>query len=159
MVGNIADLTEKELFELLSASEAKTLQTLAEKLGPDVKVDVLKPPEPVVVMSRIRETVNNAVFNLGEVLATEAEVAIGGKKGYMLVMGLERSKALNGAILYAVVTSGHHMSGEIVQRVREDREAKKKRQREVWEAVKKTHVSFIGGKVEEFKTSDRAKDR
>ncbi|HWQ61219.1 MAG TPA: phosphonate C-P lyase system protein PhnG [Negativicutes bacterium] len=151
-------LPRARIFELIAQARPATVDGLAKKLGDAVAVEVIKPPEAVVVMSRVRETVDNAVFNLGEVLVTEAEVVISGVKGYMMVMGLDKAKALNGAVLDAVTASGHPLTGEIIAGLLADEGVRRNHHHRLWAAVKRTQVDFIGGQVEEFKPSDRSKD-
>lgn len=68
------NLPRVKVFELITRATAETLDLLVNKLDAAVKVEMVKPPEAVVVMSRARETVNNSLFNLGEVLATRLKL-------------------------------------------------------------------------------------
>lgn len=76
----------------------------------------------------------------------------------MMVMGLDKDKALNGAVLDAVVASGHPLAHDIVQNLLADDAIRQNDQKKLWAAVQKTKVDFIGGQVEAFKPSDRSKD-
>jgi hypothetical protein len=52
-------------------------------------VTVVTPPRVGMMMLRLREPVNGTVFNAGEVLVTEAQIALGVHQGYAMRLGRE----------------------------------------------------------------------
>jgi len=64
-------------------------------------VKVLKKPQKVLAMIRIKESVKNSDFYLGELLACEAMVEIEGKKGVAVTMGDDYDKVLSMAVIDA----------------------------------------------------------
>jgi alpha-D-ribose 1-methylphosphonate 5-triphosphate synthase subunit PhnG len=101
-------------------------------------------PRPVLLMARVRETVDGELFNLGEVLATSCEVSVNGKPGWGMVLGNEPAKALCAAVIDAALRGA--IPEEAVEEVRDElslqlafaREARRER----WAAVQDTRVEF-----------------
>lgn len=69
------------------------LKPLAERCLQDSEARVTSPPEPVLVMTRVRETVDGEVFNLGEVLVTTCDVTLDGEPGWGMIMGHAPARA------------------------------------------------------------------
>lgn len=95
-------------------------------------------------MARVRETVDGEAFNLGEVLATDCEVSVGGRPGWGLILGDEPEKAICAAILDAALRGA--VPSEVASELREElslqlafvREARRER----WASVQPTRVEF-----------------
>jgi alpha-D-ribose 1-methylphosphonate 5-triphosphate synthase subunit PhnG len=65
------------------------------------RVEILQAPRAGLVMAQVRESARRSVFNLGEVLVTEAKVRVDGFPGLGLVRGWDESLAESLAIIDA----------------------------------------------------------
>lgn len=133
----------REVYEAISAATDGALEALADSCLEGGEVEVNSPPEPVLVMARVRETVDGEVFNLGEVLVTRCEVLLDGKPGWGMVTGDNAGRALCAAIVDAASRSGRRTSGDDFERelgllLAFAREARRER----WAGVQPTRVEF-----------------
>lgn len=131
-------------FELLAQGDAKPLHALAE----DVLIEVgdglrlLIPPRVGTLMLRLREPVRGETFNAGEVLVTEAAVAIGAHRGYAMRLGRAQETTLAAAILDAAIEANHPSIPRIEALLAEIASAIVDREAEVWRAVAPTRAVF-----------------
>lgn len=95
--------------ELLAAIPEPYAMRLAEGVtdGSLGDVQIITPPTVGMVMARARDGAKGEVFNLGEVLVTEARVSIAGHEGWGMVMGGSLDRALAVAIVDAALEAGH----------------------------------------------------
>ncbi|CAN5702112.1 hypothetical protein BH20ACT2_BH20ACT2_06840 [soil metagenome] len=101
--------------ELLAAVEPGSLVALAERcLADGVTPRVLAGPEVGMVMLQVREPVAKERFYLGEVLVTRAEVELGGRRGWAMVMGSDRVRALAAAICDAEVEADRPCAPDVL---------------------------------------------
>ena len=69
------------------------------------EIQITRPPRSGLIMMTVKDSL--AVdFHLGEVLTTEAEVLLGGERGYGMVIGEEPRKALTRAAADALIRCG-----------------------------------------------------
>lgn len=129
-------------FEAIALAQPADLVPLAEVVLADVSVRVLRGPQVGTVMLRATESVDGLVFNVGEVLVTEAFVAIGAHQGYAMVQGMERELALAGAICDAAVEAGHAASPRILAALTVAEERTAAHARAEWAKVAATRVVF-----------------
>ncbi len=134
-------MNREERFEIIAVSEKAGICELAEEVLKDTEVRILK-EQTGMIMARARDSVAGTVFNLGEVLVTEAEVEIEGEKGYAMVLGMEPEKARAGAILDAAVETNHPLKNKILETLEEERQKTEGRKRKLWALVKTTKVEF-----------------
>ena len=134
-------MNREERFELITISEGAKICTLAEEIMKNTEVRVVK-EQIGMIMARTKESVEGIVFNLGEVLVTEAEVEIKNKMGYAMVLGMEPEKARAGAILDAAVEANHPLKNKILETLEEERKKAEERKRKLWGMVKPTRVAF-----------------
>ncbi|HJH27968.1 MAG TPA: phosphonate C-P lyase system protein PhnG [Methanophagales archaeon] len=134
-------MNREKRFEIIAVSEKASICELAEEILQDTEVKILK-EHTGMIMARASDSVAGAVFNLGEVLVTEAEVEIGGEKGYAMVLGMEPEKARAGAILDAAVETNHPLKNKILETLEEERKKAEERKRKLWGMVKPTKVEF-----------------
>jgi alpha-D-ribose 1-methylphosphonate 5-triphosphate synthase subunit PhnG len=126
--------------EALAHAPTGRLKTLADRCLEDLdaaEVRVVRPPEPALVMARVREKVDGEVFNLGEVLVTICEVELAGVPGWAAVLDHDPERALCAAVLDAAGRRGGAedlISGLLA----EAREARRER----WARVQPTRVEF-----------------
>jgi alpha-D-ribose 1-methylphosphonate 5-triphosphate synthase subunit PhnG len=91
-------------------------------------------------MTRVRETVDGEVFNLGEVLVTRCEVLLDGEPGWAVVVGEDPERALCGAALDAARRNGMppDVEEELALQLALAREARRER----WTHVQPTRADF-----------------
>ncbi len=129
-------------FELIARADSERICKIAERILADTAVEVIKKPVGGMIMMRFRDTAEKCIFNLGEVLVTEAEVRIGEELGYAIVMGRDPEAALAGAILDAAVGSGHPLAPEIIDLLRSEEGRLKEELQKTWSEVATTKVDF-----------------
>jgi alpha-D-ribose 1-methylphosphonate 5-triphosphate synthase subunit PhnG len=107
------------------------------------EIHITCPPRSGLVMMTVNDSLATD-FHLGEVLTTEAEVSLGGERGYGLIIGEEPRKALARAAADALLRVGHPV--ELCRQVRDSLEQARERQivRHAADAalVASTRVSF-----------------
>lgn len=106
----------------------------------DAKIEIKSPPKPVLVMARVRETVDGDRFNLGEVLVTSCEVVLDGEPGWGMVLGDDPERALCAAVLDAVDAGvpPEGLEEELTLLLASVREERRSR----WARVQPTRVEF-----------------
>ncbi|MEA1869421.1 MAG: phosphonate C-P lyase system protein PhnG [Euryarchaeota archaeon] len=129
-------------FELIARAGSERICGVAEQILADTTVEVIKKPSSGMIMMRFRDTAEKCVFNLGEVLVTEAEVRIGSELGYAMVMGRDPEAALAGAILDAAIESGHPLVPEIIDLLESEEGRIKEELQKTWANVTTTKVDF-----------------
>ncbi len=134
-------MKRKERFELIAIARKEKLNLIAEEVRKSLKVKVIK-QNTALIMMRARDSVEKEVFNLGEVLVSEAWVEVNGVLGYSLVLGDDTEKALAGAILDAVCELRHPLSKKIVNMLKEEKEYYEKGRAKEWMRIKSTKVEF-----------------
>ncbi|KAF5414757.1 MAG: hypothetical protein C5S48_07730 [Candidatus Methanogaster sp.] len=128
-------------FELIAHANSERICEIAERILADTEVEVIKKPVGGMIMMRFRDTAEKCIFNLGEVLVTEAEVRIGEELGYAMVMGRDPEAALAGAILDAAVEAEHTLAPEIVDLLGSEEVRRK-------EELQKTRAEVVTTKVD-----------
>ena len=79
---------------------------IANKIKETEEITIVKEPEKVLTMIKMREPVKESLFYLGEVIVTEAAVSIGGTNGVAVLMGDDYEKTSSMAIIDAAFNSG-----------------------------------------------------
>ncbi len=105
-------------------------------------VTVVTPPRVGMVMLRLREPVDGTTYNAGEVLVTEAQVALDDHQGYAMRLGRAPEVALAAAVLDAAVEAHHPLSAEILTLLATLDDAEQARQLAAWRKVAPTRVAF-----------------
>lgn len=129
-----------EIGEAIAYAPTDRLKTLADHALRDTAAEVVVPPHPSLVMSRVREKVDGEVFNLGEVLTTVCEVTLDGEPGWAMVLDHDPERALCAAILDAA--SRRAESEGLHEELKELLAAAREARRERWAAVRPTRVEF-----------------
>ncbi len=134
-------MTGEERFEIIAASRKDPLVLLAAEVRKHFKVRELK-RNTALVMLRVKDTVAGEVFNLGEVLTSEAEVEINGAPGYSQVLGDDTKKALAGAILDAACRIEHPLRERITKMLNQEKKYYEKERAKEYAKIKSTTVNF-----------------
>ncbi len=91
---------------ILSQSPTEVVVDMAEQvLGsyPDTAVTIISGPKVAMVQLRMRESVNNSVFNAGEVLVTETRLELNGTFGFGMIIGNNPEHATALAVIDAAL--------------------------------------------------------
>lgn len=134
-------MRREEIFEAIAISRKQKLISLAKEIRNVLKVRIIK-QENGLVMMRARDSVENEVFNLGEILVSEAEVEINGVLGYSQVLGDDTEKALAGAILDAVCEIKHPFREKIIKMLNQEKNYYEKEKAKECAKIKSTKVEF-----------------
>ncbi len=135
-------MDREQRFEAIAVATAAMLTPLADAILADTTVRIIRGPTVGMVMLQARESVEGIRFNVGEVLVTEALVAVDGHQGYAMVQGMAREHALAGAICDAAVEADHADATRILAVLRDANERAVQEYRAQWAAVAGTRVSF-----------------
>lgn len=130
----------EDLHEVCAYGSPLRLKALAEGCLEDAEVEALSGPEPVLLMLRARETVEDDTFNLGEVLVTRCELVLDGEPGWGMVLGDDPERALCAAVLDAAYWRGmpEAAQDELGLQLAFVRETRRRR----WAEVQPTRVEF-----------------
>ena len=124
----------RRLFRILAHADEVAVLAMAQKLRDAHEVVVVKPPEKTLAMVKLRETVENGLFYVGEVIVWDAAVTLGGVPGMAVAMEGSADKALAMAVIDAAVSGGMFedqaklLNWEATQALRNGREAAMHRQ-------------------------------
>jgi alpha-D-ribose 1-methylphosphonate 5-triphosphate synthase subunit PhnG len=124
--------------------DLESLLTLAERVLDESgdTVTVVTPPRVGMVMLRLREPVDGTVYNAGEVLVTEARVALDQHEGYAMRLGRAPELTLAAAVLDAAVEARHALTSDILAQLAVLDTAEQARQLAAWREVAPTRVVF-----------------
>lgn len=95
-----------ELREILAEGSFTVWLRLAEEIAKKHDIQVLRAPETCTVMMQAVDSVGQTPFYLGEVLMTEAAVAIDGKTGFGFALEDEPERAVCIAVIDAALAAG-----------------------------------------------------
>ena len=99
-------MEKKRLFRIMAKADRAFAIGIADKIKETEEITIVKEPEKVLAMIKMREPVKQSLFYLGEVIVTEAAVSIGGANGVAVLMGDDYEKTASMAIIDAAFNSG-----------------------------------------------------
>jgi alpha-D-ribose 1-methylphosphonate 5-triphosphate synthase subunit PhnG len=131
-------------FEALTAISEADAARLAERVldGSLGNVVVITVPTVGMIMARAQDGARGEVFNLGEVLVTEARVSIEGCEGWGMVLGRAPDHALAVAVVDAGLEAGHPEYAAIEREIIALAAARAETLAEEWVRVAPTRVQF-----------------
>ena len=135
-------MEREQRFAAIAVASSALLVPLADAILAETEVRIVRGPTVGMVMLQARESVEGIRFNAGEVLVTEALVAIDEHQGYAMVQGMEREWALAGAICDAAVEAAHPLAPRILDTLGEAEIGARAQQRADWAKVAGTRVAF-----------------
>ena len=94
-------MEKKRLFKIMQKADRKSIMDMADKIKEKHEVTIIKAPEKVLTMIKMREPVKETLFYLGEVIVTECSVQVDGNNGMAVAMGDDYEKTLSMAIIDA----------------------------------------------------------
>lgn len=92
-------MTKKEISCILSRASRKEVAVLAEQVKKAHEIQMVKPPQKTLVMVKVRESVKQSLFYLGEVLAAECMVTVDGIRGVSVLAGDDFEKTTDVAVI------------------------------------------------------------
>lgn len=92
-------------YQILAEGDPTIWNNLAEEIQQKYEVNVIKPPTVVLVMMRAKESVEELIFNVGDVLITECVVEINSQRGWGYIIGDKPQLALSIAIIDAAINA------------------------------------------------------
>ncbi|GIW07281.1 MAG: phosphonate C-P lyase system protein PhnG [Dehalococcoidia bacterium] len=104
-------------------------------------ISIVMPPTVGMVMARVIDGALGDVFNLGEVLVTEARVAVGDTVGWGMVVGSAPDHALAVALIDGAIAHGGSAADIVAQRLREIVESRPS-PHPGWNELQATRVAF-----------------
>jgi alpha-D-ribose 1-methylphosphonate 5-triphosphate synthase subunit PhnG len=137
-------MDRQQRFEALTSISEPTAVSLAERIldGSLGDVAVITPPTVGMVMARAQDGARGDVFNLGEVLVTEARVSIAGHEGWGMVLGRSPDHALSVAVVDAGLEAGHPQRTTIERDLADFAADASTKATEEWVRVAPTRVQF-----------------
>ena len=101
--------------ELLAIADRAELIELAERCATSAPAPVVRrAPEIGTILLDVREPIAHDRFHLGEVLACQAEVGVGGAVGWSMRLGDDRLATLAAAICDATVEAAAPLAGAVL---------------------------------------------
>lgn len=92
-------MKKKRLFKIMFNADREAIIQIANTIKTDHEIVVIKEPEKVLTMIKMREPVKESLFYIGEVIVTEALVSVDGINGTAVAMGDDYEKTLAMAII------------------------------------------------------------
>lgn len=92
-------MNRRERSAILAAAASDEVKRIAQAIQERHDIQILKEPQKTLVMVKVRESVQGALFYLGEVLATESMVVVDGAKGASVVAGDDFEKCTALAVI------------------------------------------------------------
>jgi len=99
-------ISKSELFQALSLGDRAPIIELAGRIVENHDIVVLKKPQRMLVMLRVRESARHTLFNAAEALACECMVRIGDVKGYAACLGEDLARVYAMAVIDAALNAG-----------------------------------------------------
>lgn len=99
-------MEKKRLFRIMAKADREFAIGIANQIKEKEEITIVKEPEKVLTMIKMREPVKQSLFYLGEVIVTEAAVAVSGANGVAVLMGDDYEKTSSMAIIDAAFNSG-----------------------------------------------------
>jgi alpha-D-ribose 1-methylphosphonate 5-triphosphate synthase subunit PhnG len=134
-------MDRKAAYELLATLDDRETIALGELAlaGLDAPITIVTPPTVGMVMARAIDGALGDCFNLGEVLVTQARVAIGDVEGWGMVVGSRPERALAVALVDGALARG--AAPALAERL-EALAAARRVAHPDWQAIEATRVVF-----------------
>ena len=92
-------MTKHQMSVILARATSREIIEIAETVRKNHTVEMVKAPQKTLVMVKVRESIKQSLFYLGEVLASECMIAVDGVKGSSVMAGDDFEKVTAAAIL------------------------------------------------------------
>ncbi|MDR1330125.1 MAG: phosphonate C-P lyase system protein PhnG [Oscillospiraceae bacterium] len=135
-------MDKQTLSRITASAPTAALQTLAEKVTANRRMEYVKGPEKTMILLTVREPVRNSNFYLGEALAVHCIAELDGVRGAAVALGDDLGRAGAAAALDAAHTGGFPEFAAIEVRLLELEELRKSAESETAALVRGTQVKF-----------------
>ncbi len=134
-------MTKRELSAILAKASAEEVAAVAKPIKADEQIQILKEPQKTLVMVKVRESIKNTLFYLGEVLATECMVTVNGVTGMSVVAGDQFDKAMNIAVIDGYL-NGHANSAAVLEQIAALGVSQQQARQHMNRQIRKSKVNF-----------------
>jgi len=107
-------MDKKTVSRILAFTNGAEVTRLGHEIEAKHPVVVLKRPQKMLTMLKVRESAQNSLFYAGEALACECMVMIGGKRGFAATLGDDLEKVYAMAVIDAALNAGLPECGMIL---------------------------------------------
>ena len=135
-------MDKQTLSAVLAQSPREEVIALAGEAAGGRSIVLVKPAEKTLVMLKVRESVKQSLFYLGEIIATECLVEVDGNRGACVLMGDDQEKARAMAVIDAAHTAGFPQWPGVEARVNELGADVQRKRAEEAALHRKTQVRF-----------------
>lgn len=132
-------MEKKRLFKIMSKANREVIIELAKEIQTKKEVVIVKSPEKVLAMVKMREPVKEMKFYIGEVIVTETTVSIDGVTGHAVAMGDDFEKTLSMAIIDSACNGGFFEKEELLLELEKEQKIKEEKENAMF---MKTMVNF-----------------
>lgn len=134
-------MSKRKLSAILAGASKDELVVIADQIKADNNVKILKAPQKTLVMVKVRESVKNSLFYLGEVLATECMVTVDRAKGVSVIAGDDFEKAIAAAIIDGYL-NGEGEKENVLRQIYELEKKQQKSREAINRQLRKSKVNF-----------------
>lgn len=136
-------MDREKAFDILSMASDKTIEDMAELVLEEApEAEAIKGPRPGLVMMRAKESVNDEVFNVGEVLVSECAVASGNVVGWGMCMGENLKRAFNLALIDLAFEASLPITSKIAAALEKEQRDQECESEKLLAAVLRSRVDF-----------------
>lgn len=134
-------MLKRKLSAILAGASKDELAVIADQIKSDNNIKILKEPQKTLVMVKVRESVKNSLFYLGEILATECMVTVDGAKGVSVIAGDDFEKAIAAAIIDGYL-NGEGEKKDVLRQIDELGKRQRKSREAINRQLRKSKVNF-----------------
>ena len=139
-------MTKKEVSAVLARASRAEVEAAAEKIKENHEISIVKQPQKTLVMVKVRESVKQSLFYLGEVLASECMVTVDGEKGSSVMAGDDFDKVMAAAVIDGLLNIKSEEVQEeqetVKKQIEELKRAQERERAKLNKALLKSKVNF-----------------
>lgn len=137
-------MTKKEISAILSRATKEEVQKIAAPIKNSAQIEIMKEPQKTLVMVKVRESIGQSLFYLGEVLATECMVLVNGVKGFSVMSGDDFEKVLSAAIIDGFLNNKEEISTkeEVIEKLQKLKHRQQAGRAKLNAEIMKSKVNF-----------------
>lgn len=146
-------MNRAERTKIMVEGDPNWLKQMAEQIESRYRVEMVKRPEKSLVMTKVRDSVSQQPFYVGEVLITECTVSIAGHYGFGALMGEQFERAYQLAVVDAAWNAGLPETNTWLERFKQEEKEILRRHKQELMRVMRTKVQFdTAGEYDEPKS-------
>ncbi|WP_163536999.1 phosphonate C-P lyase system protein PhnG [Gracilibacillus sp. YIM 98692] len=135
-------MKKSRLTKILIEGDSQLIKDLASQVENNYLIQTEKPPQTGLTMVKVKDSISNNPFYMGEVLVTECTVSINGTFGMSVIMGEKAETAYQIAIIDAAMNSNLPMTKDWFHLLLQEEKNIDKRQQKELAMVNQTKVHF-----------------